>query len=73
MKAQILIFKSNIKTSSDRLAVERMLDIHPHVETWTLDQQDEDCVLRVISGKLTCTQVIDIVKNCGYNCEEMAD
>lgn len=69
----ILIFRSNIKTNSDKMAVERMLDIHPHIEDWTLDQQDEDCVLRIITTRLTGRQVIDIVKGCGYLCEEMSD
>lgn len=69
----ILIFKSNIKTASDRIAVERLFDIHPHVERWTVDQADEDCVLRVVSGRLSSGQVIDMIRSCGYTCEEMAD
>lgn len=73
MKTNILIFRSNIKTSYDRISVERMLDIHPHIDEWTLDQQDEDCVLRVVTGRLSSKQVVDIVKGCGYICEEMQD
>ncbi len=69
----ILLFKSNIKTASDKFAVERILDIHPHIEQWTVDQQDEDCVLRVISPRLTHNHVIDMVKGCGYHCEELKD
>jgi cell fate (sporulation/competence/biofilm development) regulator YmcA (YheA/YmcA/DUF963 family) len=69
----ILIFRSNIKTNYDRISVERMLDMHPHIDEWTLDQQDEDCVLRVVTGRLSSTQVVDIVKGCGYICEEMPD
>ncbi len=69
----ILIFRSNIKTNYDRISVERMLDMHPHIDEWTLDQQDEDCVLRVVTGRLNSKQVVDIVKNCGYICEEMQD
>lgn len=73
MKTQILIFRSNIKTTSDRIAVERTLDIHPHIHQWTLDQQDDDCVLRVITERLSHRQIIDMVKGCGYVCEEMPD
>ena len=69
----ILIFRSNIRTKSDLLAIERSLDIHPHIDEWTLDQQDPDCVLRVVTGRLSSNQVADIVKGCGYICEEMQD
>lgn len=69
----ILLFKSNIKTVSDRFAVERILDIHPQIDQWTIDQQDEDCVLRVISERLTHKHIIDMVAGCGYRCEEMTD
>jgi cell fate (sporulation/competence/biofilm development) regulator YmcA (YheA/YmcA/DUF963 family) len=69
----LLIFRSNIKTISDRISMERTLDYHPHIDKWTLDQQDEDCVLRIITERLSSQQVIAIVKNCGYFCEEMPD
>jgi hypothetical protein len=69
----ILVFRSNIKTASDRFAVERVLDSHPHIDQWTVDCDDTDCVLRVVSSKLTHKQVIAMVTKCGYNCEELID
>lgn len=67
----IHIFKSNIKTDADKHYVKSILDQHPLIEDWSVDLDDEDRVLRVISNKLTRVKIMELISICGYTCEEL--
>jgi hypothetical protein len=67
----ILIFKTNIQTITDKLIISEALDSHPQIEKWTVDCQDIDCVLRVISPTLSTSEVCGIIEEMGYTCDEM--
>lgn len=69
----ILIFKSNIQTEADKCQVSTVLDIHPHIATWSVDMHDDDRILRVVSAKLDKKNITDLVALCGYQCEELPD
>ena len=67
----IYIFRSNISTAADRLVIRDTLDIHPQIEEWSVDLEDEDYVLRIISAQLDCKKIKELVNLCGYTCEEL--
>ncbi|CCH51224.1 hypothetical protein BN8_00139 [Fibrisoma limi BUZ 3] len=67
----ILIFKTNILTAADRLAIENRLNTHCGIERWSLDQQDVDCVLRIVSATLTPADIIDLITCQGFACAEL--
>ena len=69
----LFIFKSNIKALGDMLVIKPLLDIHPQIEQWSVDLDDEDHVLRVLSSKLNKKGIVDFVAICGYSCEELTD
>jgi len=69
----ILIFKSNILTVGDVYRVSTALDMHPLIEKWCVDLDDEERILRVVSQQLNHRHIIDLVSRCGYNCEELKD
>lgn len=71
--SHILIFKTNIRTDNDRMCIQDVLDRHPLIESWTIDQHDVDCVLRVISPHLTHQEVSGILARCNYDCSELTD
>ena len=68
---QILIFKTNIQTPTDKHRVQHLLDSHSNIDQWNIDQQDVDCVLRVISESLTPEQIIELITNHGFHCAEL--
>ncbi len=70
---QILIFRSNIHTEADRHSIKQALDFHPHIDDWTVDIDDKDKVLRVISARLGHKEIVDFVQLHGYSCEELTD
>lgn len=67
----ILIFKTNILTAADRLCIENRLNTHGGIERWSLDQQDVDCVLRIVSATLTPEAIIDLITCQGFACAEL--
>jgi hypothetical protein len=66
--ASILLFKTNIKTPSS--AISQLLDGHPYIHHWSLDTEDVDCVLKVVSHTLSSQQIINDVEALGYSCSE---
>ena len=45
----ILVFATNINTETDRQKVSTILDEHSEILNWNVDQEDIDCVLRIVS------------------------
>lgn len=68
---QILVFKTNIRTVTELLCVQSVLNDHPHIQDWSIDQQDVDCVLRIITPALCTTDVVALITNNGFECTEL--
>ncbi|WP_214225082.1 hypothetical protein [Pedobacter sp. B4-66] len=66
----ILLFKTNIQTAEDKSLIAKVMEKH-NVKQWTIDQQDVDCVLRIVSPALKLEEVIHLVSKNGYQCEEL--
>lgn len=67
----ILLFKTNVNCQSAMLVLHAILGGNPAIEKWTVDLEDEDCVLRIVSRTLTHQQIITILNQHGYNCCEL--
>lgn len=65
----ILLFKTNIQTVDDKNIIAKAMAMQK-IEQWTVDQQDVDCVLRIVSPVLNIEAVINLVSKNGYQCEE---
>jgi len=69
----IFLFTSNITTAQDVLVLRDVFDRHPQIECWSVDTEDCDKVLRVVSGEMNCTRIMELVRLCGYSCAELTD
>jgi len=67
----ILIFRTNINTEADKLRIKELMDTLPGIECWNVDMDDIDRVLRIVSHTFTTSQVIALVKQNGYQCQEL--
>jgi copper chaperone CopZ len=67
----ILLFKTNISCEADKAAVCAMLSNFNGVEQLTLDLEDEDRVLRIVSATLNHQQIINLINQHGYTCCEL--
>jgi hypothetical protein len=69
--SNILIFKTNIRTEFDKLRIKNVLDASHKVLKWSIDMEDVDHVLRVISDSLSPEQIISVLDYVGFECAEL--
>ena len=67
----IHLFKTNIRTNEDKIKICPLLNNRDEVEEWHIDQEDEDCVLRIVSYSLEKHAIISLVNTKGYLCVEL--
>lgn len=67
----ILVFATNIKTESEKRQVSKILDENSEILQWSIDQEDIDCVLRIVSDKLSIPQIIKIINTHNFHCAEL--
>lgn len=67
----VMVFKTNIRTEGDVHCVSGMLNAQQHITEWSVDTEDVDCVLRILSCKLQCHDVIKLIGLHGYECTEL--
>jgi hypothetical protein len=67
----VLVFKTNIRTESDKQHVKKVFDALQGIEEWSVDCEDVDCVLRVVSHVLSTSQIIELMTKAGFECLEL--
>ncbi|MEO7978491.1 hypothetical protein [Flavobacterium sp.] len=67
----ILVFATNIRTHNDKQLIGRTLNEILEIHQWNIDQEDIDCVLRVVSTTLSEEQIIHIVNKHNFNCKPL--
>ncbi len=68
---EMLILKTNINSKFDFKRVRHSLNNTFKINECTVDLGDRDKVLRVVGNELSMENVINRVKNLGYNCEDL--
>jgi hypothetical protein len=64
----ILVFATNIATESDKQKIRSVLDEHSEIHQWNIDQEDIDCVLRIVSETLSEEQIIQLINKQNFKC-----
>lgn len=67
----ILLFKTNIRSAEDKQTLHEPLDNNVAISEWSIDMEDEDCVLRVVTFTLQHYQIVDLLNTKGYLCCEL--
>ena len=67
----ILIFKTNIKTEEDKIRVMELLSNNSTIEDWSVDCDDIDCVLRIVSYQPDTGEIIKLINQKGFQCQEL--
>jgi hypothetical protein len=71
--SEVLVFKTNISSDSDVVKVGHVLTSEINIVRWTIDRDDIDKVLRVECDQLQPEAVVMLLRNAGYECEELPD
>ena len=69
----ILVFKTSIKTNDDKISIGELLSMNKAIEEWSVDCDDIDCVLRIVSYELNAESIIKLVNQKGFHCEELTE
>ncbi|MBA4057134.1 MAG: hypothetical protein C0490_20645 [Marivirga sp.] len=69
----VLVFKTNISVPADLKDVFSILQKETRIRKWNIDTEDIDKVLRVESLRMEPSEIIDLIRQCGFNCEELPD
>jgi cell fate (sporulation/competence/biofilm development) regulator YmcA (YheA/YmcA/DUF963 family) len=67
----ILVFATNIETESDKQKVSSVLDEHSEIHQWNIDQEDVDCVLRIVSKTLSERHIIQLIGKQNFKCSAL--
>jgi len=69
---EVLILKTNIRYKKQVKTVAPLLDGQDNISRWNIDLNDIDKVLRIESDDMELTEVVQIIKEAGFHCEELA-
>jgi hypothetical protein len=71
--SEILVFKTNILRRQDVEILAAVLNGDSRVRRWNIDLADIDHVLRVETEDMCARDIIGVVANAGFQCEELPD
>lgn len=69
---KIHIFKTDIAKIDCNCPMQQTLDNHSDILQWSVDCEDVDRVLRVVSEKLNPNAIISLVTEFGHQCQELS-
>lgn len=67
----ILLFKTSCSSLTDKKALQKLLENQQGIEEWSLDLDDCDYVLRIISYEIHHDHIIQLMNDHGYECCEL--
>ena len=73
IKMEVLVFKTDIVGKADSETLAHILTNDRRIRNWNIDQDDIDNVLRIESSEMSPTDIIELVKDLGYMCEELPE
>jgi copper chaperone CopZ len=73
MTITVLVFKTNLQFKKDINRLSPVLSNISGILRWNVDREDIDKVLRIETRILTAQEIIRLVNNAGYICEELPD
>lgn len=67
----IFIFKTNIQSKKDLRGIQSVFKEIPGINTWNVDREDIDKILRIESTQGNATEIKSRLIQAGYHCEEL--
>jgi tRNA G26 N,N-dimethylase Trm1 len=71
--SEVLVFKTNISSVEDVEKIGRVLTSESTITRWNIDRDDIDKVLRIECDQLQPEAVIKLLRDAGFECEELPD
>ncbi|MDB5255446.1 MAG: hypothetical protein JWM14_141 [Chitinophagaceae bacterium] len=71
--AHVLIFKTNVESEEQLQQASLLLNATDSIIKWNIDREDIDKVLRVESTLPHINDIMKIMMEAGFSCEELVD
>ena len=71
--SNILIFRTDVQEDNDMMRLGFILSGDRRIQEWNVDREDVDHVLRIRSKELCAEDVVKIICQAGFFCEELPD
>jgi tRNA G26 N,N-dimethylase Trm1 len=71
--SEVLVFKTNILSDGDVEKIGRVLASESNITRWNIDRNDIDKVLRIECDQLQPKVIIKLLRDAGFECEELPD
>ena len=71
--SEVLVFKTNILSDEDVEKIGRVLALEGNITRWNIDRDDIDKVLRIECDQLQPEAIIKLLRDAGFECEELPD
>jgi len=71
--SEVLVFKTNILSVEDVEKIGRVLTSESNITRWNIDRDDIDKVLRIECDQLQPQAIIKLLRDAGFECEELPD
>jgi hypothetical protein len=73
MYTEVLVFKTNISSEYEIERLKELFAYHENIIRWNVDRQDVDKVLRIECGIINPITIVNLLRNAGFECEELPD
>jgi len=70
---EVLVFATNIRHKKDVARVASLMQTESRIRTWHVDRSDRSKVLRIESQNLHPSEVVSLITQAGFLCEELPD
>lgn len=67
----LLLLKTDIYTAREARLLELVFSSHPQIKQWSVDMEDVDRVLRIVSTTMTYSEAAAILWYYGFYCGEL--
>ena len=71
--SEVLVFKTNILSDEDVEKISHVIASESNITRWNIDRDDIDKVLRIECDQLQPEAVIKVLRDAGFECEELPD
>jgi hypothetical protein len=67
----IHVFRTNVRSHEDKHRLGHYFSTVPGIIEWSVDLEDVDCVLRVVSHSMLPADIIASANDLGFECAEL--
>ena len=70
---EVLVFTTSVQSEKQVESLAPFIDSLAGKDRWNFALDDREKILRIVSDRVQPGAAIDLLNECGFNCQELAD